>query len=500
MNEALLSKIQNCPGLPTLPTVAVEVLNLARSSDSDMKQLAAVIERDPALVGRVLKTVNSSFYGRSKKVTTIEQAVVVMGMQSVRTLVLGFSLADGLMKTPAKGFDHLKYWRRSFYAACAAKEIGVAARVMQAEELFVCGLLADIGMLVLDKVVPDEYRDVCDLVVTHAEQAAAEKSLPPVLGEPIRWHADPEKADDGTLQMMTRIVACAGRCADVFVDEEPAGAIADVRTQIGVILEAASGGMHVDRPPAEVADELLGKLNDQVGETCRAFEVDLGSSQRYDKILRDANEALVELTLQSQHQAHTLQQQAANMEAQFAEREAELKKAATTDGLTGLPNRKEFDRFLAEEVAGAAAIGEPLSLIMIDIDRFKSVNDNHGHQVGDAAIQHVAEILDTNCREGDMAARYGGEEMALVLPGTDRATAAAVAEGIRKLIGGSPVKHDEVQLTITASFGVSAYEPPSPLDKPALLIRAADKALYHAKETGRDRVKVFSLPRRAAAA
>ncbi len=511
MDAALQTKVKDCPGLPSLPTVAVEVLRLARDSEVDMGALAGVINQDPALSARVLKTVNSTFYGRSQKVTTIAQALVVMGLQSVKTLVLGFSLVDGLMGRKSNGFDHKTYWRRSFYTACAAKELGVACRVMQAEELFVCGLLSDIGMLILDIVESDNYGGVCELVQTHAEQAAAEQSrlqtdhaevggfvaelwkLPPVLSEPIRWHVESAGADDATLQTMAQIVGCAGRCADVFVDAEPAQAIADVRVRIAALIAQSPADLG-DQDPDVFADNLLEKLTLAVRETTTAFEIDVGSSAKYDKILRDATEALVEITMQSQQEAVHLQQRAADMESEFARREAELTKKATTDSLTGLANRAEFDRFLAEELAAAVGSGEPISLIMTDIDRFKSVNDNHGHQVGDAVIKKVADLLDASCRDGDLAARYGGEEMALVLPGTDRATAAALAEAIRKQLAAEQIDCGDVSLPITASFGVSAYEPPSPLNKPALVLKAADKALYHAKESGRNRVKVFSLP------
>ena len=137
---------------------------------------------------------------------------------------------------------------------------------------------------------------------------------------------------------------------------------------------------------------------------------------------------------------------------------------------------------------------------MLDVDKFKGVNDVHGHTAGDAVLRHLGKLLAGNAGELDLAARYGGEEMALVLPGVDRAAAAAFAEELRSALASRPVSVDEgVALAITASFGIAAFEPGSPLVRPELLLKAADRALYHAKESGRNRVKVFSLPAAKAA-
>ena len=382
--------------------------------------------------------------------------------------------------------------------------------MMQAEELFVCGLLADIGMLALDVCVGDEFGAVCGSVATHADLAEAEVrafgghhaevggyiadkwKLPPVLAEPIRWHVEPSQADDETLRKMAAVVRIAGRCADVFTDAEPAGAIADVRKELG-----GATGRGDDGEP----DMLLAAIGEMTREIAATFDFQLGPDKRFDRILSHANEALIELTLQTQMHAADLTRQAADREAAFAKRELELKKAAMTDGLTGLANRAAFDAFLAEELAQATGANRPLALVMLDVDKFKGVNDVHGHTAGDAVLRHLGKLLAGNAGELDLAARYGGEEMAIVLPGVDRAAAAAFAEELRSALAARPVPVDEgVALAITASFGIAAFEPGSPLVRPELLLKAADRALYHAKESGRNRVKVFSLPAAKAAA
>src|SRR5580704_11843176 len=123
MNDQLLQRIKQCPSLPSLPSIAMQVLDLAQKADVDIAEIARIISKDPALSGKILRTVNSSFYGRSQHVSTISHALVILGLQSVKTLVLGFSLVNTLSGSKAKGFKHLQYWRRSIFAATAARTL-----------------------------------------------------------------------------------------------------------------------------------------------------------------------------------------------------------------------------------------------------------------------------------------------------------------------------------------------------------------------------------------
>src|SRR5436305_1616386 len=124
MNENLLKQLTSCPNLPSLPAIAMQVLELTHKAEVDIAEIACVISKDPALSGKILKTVNSSFYQRSQHVSTISHALVILGLQSVKTLVLGFSLVTNLSKNKSKGgFKHIHYWRRSIFAATAARII-----------------------------------------------------------------------------------------------------------------------------------------------------------------------------------------------------------------------------------------------------------------------------------------------------------------------------------------------------------------------------------------
>ncbi len=166
----------------------------------------------------------------------------------------------------------------------------------------------------------------------------------------------------------------------------------------------------------------------------------------------------------------------------------DLRREATTDGLTGIANRRYFDMSLQTMSGDAMNSGDDLSLLLIDIDHFKMVNDTWGHATGDAVIQLVAATLAQNVKGQDCVARYGGEEFAVILPTTSIDAAMRVGDNIRTALRAGCLSARNVEETVcavTVSIGVACYDPGEPL---AQLIQRADAALYQAKKTGRDRV------------
>src|SRR5947209_3019500 len=141
MNQQLVDRIRQCPNLPSLPGVAVQVVELAQRPDADIAEIARLITKDSALSGKILRTINSSFYARSQPIATLSQALVMLGLQSVKTLVLGFSLVKSLTGKDGKdgkgtGFNRLDYWKRSIYGATAARILAARVHVVQQEEVF----------------------------------------------------------------------------------------------------------------------------------------------------------------------------------------------------------------------------------------------------------------------------------------------------------------------------------------------------------------------------
>jgi diguanylate cyclase (GGDEF)-like protein len=165
--------------------------------------------------------------------------------------------------------------------------------------------------------------------------------------------------------------------------------------------------------------------------------------------------------------------------------ESVLKRLATTDPLTGALNRRHFMELMAREQRRAERYNAVFSVLMVDIDHFKRINDTHGHQVGDQAIQAMTQACEKALRPTDLLARYGGEEFIITLTHTDQAGAARVAERLRESVTQIELTTDQGPLKMTISVGVSTFYKRSLLEE---VIGRADQALYQAKNSGRNRV------------
>ena len=180
-------------------------------------------------------------------------------------------------------------------------------------------------------------------------------------------------------------------------------------------------------------------------------------------------------------------QRVLDLQAQLLAAQEELRVQATRDGLTGLYNRTAVLQRLDEELARARRNGGDLSVLLLDVDHFKSVNDRHGHQAGDEVLRQLAATLSGTLRTYDSLGRYGGEELIAVLPGCGTAAAAAVAERMRAAASAAPVGTRAGPVGVTVSIGAASLGA-GPLDA-VTLVAHADAALYRAKQSGRNRVE-----------
>jgi diguanylate cyclase len=255
------------------------------------------------------------------------------------------------------------------------------------------------------------------------------------------------------------------------IDKVGTRVVHEIDDVMSLITDALGMSAHYDNSLSGATEMLSAASNrDQV----KAVIEQLVTSTRE---MRETNKALEDRLSMSKQEISNLQQ---SLEA--------IRVETLTDPLTTLGNRKYFDRAIAAAVQSAAANGEPLSLLMLDIDHFKSFNDNYGHLTGDQVLRLVAMSLKQTIKGQDITARYGGEEFAVVLPSTALRQALTVADHIRRAVMSKELKKKstgEILGRVTISIGVSVLRQG---DDPDTLIERADACLYAAKRNGRNRV------------
>lgn len=493
MDQGLLSQLNRCTTLPTLPAVAVQVLTLCQKPDPQIPQIAKVISNDPALAAKLLKMVNSPLFGLRSEVTTVTHAISMLGLNSVRTMALSFTLAQSIKGGRQDWFND--YWKRSALAAVAAREIAIIIGMKEREEAFLGALLQDIGMLVLSQISKKEYDALANPCHGHHERlVAAERAkygcdhsevgawlvakwkLPAAFGSAVAFSHAPQSASPdlpSEVLALVNVVACAGRVADLWMMEDMKEAIAPARSYTKDLL-----GM--EDPDFET---LLSSVKRHAPEVGAFFDISFGSSEEIEALVEEAREALVMMSAAAEMQ---MQEAIGNAQARADLAETQ----AQNDSMTGLANRATFDRFLKDQLAAARVGNRPLSVVMVDVDHFKSVNDTYGHLAGDEVLKAVATLLKGGVRPRDLASRYGGEEFVMVLPDTPSEGCLIVAERTRaKLAAASILTSTGEVLRVTASFGCASFDP-SLHPTPALLMQSADEALYEAKHGGRNQVRL----------
>lgn len=502
MANPSIDQVLNCPNLPSLPTVAVDVISLTNKRNVNLNELARVVQNDQALSAKILRTVNSSYYGLTKPCPTITRALSYLGLSAVKSLVLGFSLVDTTRES--NGFRLEDYWRRAVYGGAAARRIAMTAKIGDPEEVFIAALMQDIGMPAISAAWGAGYAAMLEqtaesheklpnaelgaLGFNHAQAGAriGEKwRLPEEMIAAIKYHHAPDSTT--THQDFVRCVGLGVHIAAALTVSNPTPALQRSR-----MLAAKWFDMSDDR-----IDELLEQVAEDARDIARLFRVQTGEKPDINQILAQAEEASLRVQFDQQREAETLRQT-----------NSDLARMALTDGLTGAGNRNFFDTELHRLFAQSRATGAPLAVIMADADKFKSLNDTHGHQVGDAVLIEIAwRMKSTATNDGALVCRYGGEEFVILLPNADRRTAAQLAEAVRVAIAGSPVtlrtQASVPAVPVTVSLGVAVFDPNAmgKMNTPELIVQAADKALYAAKSGGRNCVRIFSeKPTIAAAA
>jgi diguanylate cyclase (GGDEF)-like protein len=477
--------------LPTLPGVAVQILQAVQKEDPDLEEIGNILAHDPPLSAEVLKIINSVLYSLPTQITSVHHAVKMLGISTVKNLALSFSLIKNNRAEEGGDFNYTNFWKDSLIGAISAKLLAVNVQPDISEDAFFIGLLQNIGILTLIRCMPKpydlvlkemqtagcSYHEAEDQILGFNHMAVGEylvKSwgLPEIFYTPMGHHHNPDNlnTDHPYIETLTKILHLSSLYIDLFN-------LPDMSMNLYRIEEQTKAYGYEEKINI---DEIGLKINEQTQHIFPLFEIDLKEEKDYTQLLDAARKELIKLSSDFMNQ---LVDQKKEIET--------LRKQSTCDGMTQLNNHQRFHELLHQEVYRSNRYKVPLSLILGDIDHFKSVNDTHGHPAGDHAIKMVADCLKNALRESDHLARYGGEEFAVTLPETPMAEALKVAERLRKAIQSLNIEYEEKPISLTMSFGVAAL--PSAFNiSGEELVKRADSVLYRSKARGRNQVCGFN--------
>ncbi len=297
MDPQILQRIKNCKTLPAIPALPLQVLQLCRDEKTNAQKVGEVISKDPSFVAKLLNVANSSFYGGSRhKVTTVTHAVTLLGMNSIATLAFCFSLYRDLRKKGGGAFNHTHFWHRCILASLAAKILAKRVRVANEEEIFLAGLLQDLGVLVMSEAFGSEYAmlyqkadqdhealealeqgrwktDHCEIGAWLAETW----ELPEILREAVRGSHDPSLAtsSDEVSRLTIMSVALSGRLADMWCHPKPEAAIQTVLQMSQDLLSIEPEGV------IEIAKQIAEGIPDMSS----FFQVSLGKPEEIQNVV-----------------------------------------------------------------------------------------------------------------------------------------------------------------------------------------------------------------------
>jgi diguanylate cyclase (GGDEF)-like protein len=506
-DDVLLSLERLQPSdIPSPPQSCLRIVRAASDEDFSFDNIAQMISADPAFTSEILRTVNTPHYANHGPVATVKRAVFMLGWRTVRNIALSFAVRESLRSSRIPEMFLQQFWRQAVLRATTCKQLALMTSRVDAEEAFTVGLLQDIGLLVLLHLRPSQTSEWPRLLeMGPADRLAAERSLfgmthvqvvgllgdrwgiPSSLTEPIVHHHD-----DGVEQLPPTNLAGVAQVADL------ACAVYSCSDK-GLALQAferclVKRGLRKDDVAA-----VLEQVSTNAESAAAALGISIGPAPTYEQILFAANQTLMTIRDREEERAQQLQQllrEKEQLARQLERTMSSLEEMAYLDPLTGLANRRRFDQVFLRQVERAHKEGLPLSLIVVDIDHFKQVNDTFGHPCGDIALKAVANTLQKSTRLTDHHARIGGEEMAIVLLGAHAAIGRNIAEKARLQIVNVGLTYNGVAVPLTASFGGATLEPTAPLAATGIppeviagrMMQAADSALYAAKQSGRNRV------------
>lgn len=469
-----IAKIVDGENMPSPPTIAAKLLDLVNQPDARIADITKVISADPKLSAKLIDYCNSPIVASSRSVSSLQQAIPLLGMRTLRLLSLSFSVMD---THGHDGFPYEEFWRRSLATAIAAKLIAKYSE-QNADECFLLGLVFNIGAMGIGNAYPKELasrfsqddlleklsttveREICGANRYEVGACLLEKwNFPQSMIETI------EKYDIDQPSPTTKLFFISQQVAKLLMSSEPSD-----RDLFGVRKSA--------REMLGINDEQFDSLFDEMICEWKGYE----TLFHFDSIAFDsiadlevrAKESMVQISLGMERTIR-----------EMSEQQNELRELALLDSLTQLKNRSAFDAEVFQVSNEFRRESKSFGLIIADIDHFKKFNDTYGHAAGDVVLRAFANCLKESCRQCDTVYRFGGEEFVVIVGDCDYESTLRVAERLRSAVEALQVEFGGNALCVTASFGI-CWVDRGRHDGFDHLFQKADASLYEAKRKGRN--------------
>lgn len=482
-----LAKMIDREEMPSPPTVAVELLRLVGQPEVRIDEITRVISADPALATKLIDYCNSPLTLSTRRISSLHQAVTMLGLRTLRLLSLSFSLMD---TRNDRGFPYEEFWRRSLGMAIASKRFAAVNGIEDEDECFLMGLVYHLGLMgigvcyaeelsqrfgdrcVLDELTPKIEHDLSG--TNRFELGAcmlARWNFPDsMIGVLAKRNTSPETQDC--------FYATAERLAQLMLS-----GTTDLREVVGLRKYVCQ---NFGLAETQFDEMFNGMLNDWKGYQ-PLFNFDTIAFESLHDLEAQAKQSMVEISLSMERTIR-----------EMSHKHDELLQLAWIDGLTQLKNRTAFNNEVPEASQSYLRESQSFGLMIADIDHFKNFNDTFGHTAGDCILREVGHCLKRHLRKSDHVYRFGGEEFVLLVSNCEFESVMRVGERLRTAIEDLRVDYEDYQLCVTVSMGI-CWVDRGKHNSFEEIFETADACLFEAKRKGRNRCVVStteSEPRR----
>ncbi len=481
----LAARLEHVSDLPSPPKLATEILALAENPDLSLITVAGVISRDPALAAKVLRTANSPLYARRRRVETLRQAMLTLGSHGTITLALSFSLLKSMRQDKCNGIDYGAFWRRSLLSASAARALADATGREDGDQLFLAALLQDIGILAIDKALPEFYTLAPDLldhdVLAQYEQARLGCDHAAVSGWLLdRWnlprqirlgvqYSHKPRALEATDKHATfvRHIALSGTLADIWFKDE-------TNEELRILAAQARELLALD---FSQVTEALAVLRDQLPDTAALYETDLIDQQVSEALVARAQELVTVRNIKTARNA------AQPPRCISIHDEHPFEQGRDPDN--GLRNEACLRPYLDTELEAARRFNWPVSVacLRIDVDNV-------------AVLASAISLLRQALRDSDEIGLLGQDDIVLILSGSPAEAAQRACQRIIELLRESAIDAGQgnTWLGLNATAGLATFDREHDFQRAENLLRAARRAMHAALRDEHSPIKCESDP------